>query len=251
MKYSIFKFRINATRALGSLIILVVQAIFIQSSVAQRVQPMVFELEPFGPKSSATLRIENTQQQPLTVELIPTKITMDEYGVETLTSAEDDFLIYPPQTLIEKGRTQVVRVKYIGDPQISESQSYRVSVKQLPINIRAAGHAGVGMVINFNTLVNVSPAGSKSELLVSSISSMDDGRWAVVIENSGNRFARLSTTSWEVFSTVDASKTKHIKSLEVGNLANKNLVAPHSKLSLAIPAIEGFVPENTKIVITQ
>lgn len=211
---------------------------------------MVFELSPTGSKSSAVLRIENTQQNSMTVELVPTRIHMDELGNETLVSAEEDFLIYPPQTLIEPGKTQVVRVNYIGEPAINSSQAYRISVKQLPVNLRTSGHTGVGMVINFNTLLNVVPDNAAPELSVTSISANDEDTWDIAISNTGNRFQRLSKTVWNVIDTVNPSNTVRLKSLEVGQLTERNLVLPGSTLMMSIPSIEGFSPENVKIEIS-
>ncbi len=248
MKYSDLKRALVAKQSLLS-ILLLISVIIGQNAYAQRVQPMVFELEPIGAKASASLRVENTLQNPMTVEIIPTKITMDEYGNETLVPADDDFLIYPPQTLIEKGKTQVVRVKYIGDPTIKTSHAYRVSVKQLPVDLKESGHTGVGMVINFNTLLNVTPSDAESDIEVTEISPGDGERWNIAIENSGDRFSRLSKTVWHISDTSDTSNTKRIKSLDVGKLTQRNLVLPHSTLKMSIPAIEGFKPETTKIAI--
>lgn len=229
--------------------ILLVSVFFGLQANAQRVQPMVFEIEPIGAKAATSLRIENTQQNSMTVEIIPTKIIMDEYGRETLTPADDDFLIYPPQTLIEKGKTQVVRVKYIGDPTITSSQAYRVSVKQLPVDLKHSGHTGVGMVINFNTLVNVVPKDAEPAVSIVGISQGENEHWNLEIKNDGDRFSRLSKTVWQVSDTSDSSKTKRIKSLDVGKLTERNLVLPNSVLKMSIPAIEGFKPETTEIAI--
>jgi len=240
---------VNLLRPAGLIVVALYVFLFATYADAQRVQPMVFEVEPIGAKSSASLRVENTQQNAMTVEIIPTKITMDEFGIETLAPADDDFLIYPPQTLIESGKTQVVRVKYVGDPSIDTSQAYRVSVKQLPVDLKDSGHTGVGMVINFNTLLNVVPVGVESALTVTEIKPQSDRRWEISIENTGNRFSRLSKTVWRVLDTRDPSNTKRIKSLDVGQLAERNLVLPHSTLRMSIPAIDGFDPAFTQIAI--
>ena len=64
-------------------VLLIFGIAYMQIAQAQRVQPMVFEIEPIGPKASTSLRIENTQQNSMTVEIVSTKIIMDEYGRET------------------------------------------------------------------------------------------------------------------------------------------------------------------------
>jgi len=83
----------------------------IQSAYAQRVQPMVFELEPLGKGSTESIRLENNKQRPITVEMNASKIVLDEFGKETNIPADEDFLIYPPQTIVQPGKTQIIKVR--------------------------------------------------------------------------------------------------------------------------------------------
>ncbi|MGB5865220.1 MAG: fimbria/pilus periplasmic chaperone, partial [Sulfitobacter sp.] len=82
---------------------------------AQRVEPMRFELEPSGNGTQTTLQVTNTRSFPITIEAVPSVLTIDENGDETLTPADDDFLIFPPQVVIAAGKTQSIRVRYIGE----------------------------------------------------------------------------------------------------------------------------------------
>jgi len=215
---------------------------------AQRVQPMVFELEPIGNKSSTSLRIDNNKQIPLAMEVLAFRIILDEFGNESLEPAEDDFLIYPPQTLIEANETQMVKVKYVGDPTIRKSQAYRISVNQLPVDLGGEQGGAVGILVNFETLLNVAPKESKAVLNVTEITAVENGKWNLTIENSGDRFSRLSTTSWMVSSDADASN-KPVELPDVGGLVSRNLVAPESTVQITIPAIEGLRPDITTITI--
>ena len=138
----------------------------VSTSHAQRVEPMVFELASSGTKSTTSLRVSNNKSSPLTIEVEPTRISLDDEGNETRTLAEDDFLIYPPQSILQPGKTQVIKVKYIGDPNIDISKAYRISVKQVPVDLGLGDTTGVGLLLNFNTLANVIPAKAKAELSV-------------------------------------------------------------------------------------
>jgi len=222
----------------------------IQSAYAQRVQPMVFELEPLGKGSTESIRLENNKQRPITVEMNASKIVLDEFGKETNIPADEDFLIYPPQTIVQPGKTQIIKVRYVGEPRIEKSQAYRVSVKQLPVDLESDAASGVGIVFNFRTLVNVTPTGAKPELSVIDISQDDESNWALTIQNTGNRFSRLSQTSWIVTSTQDSSITKSFTKLEVAGMVSRTLVEPKSSLTLTIPKIEGFEPGSSSITIT-
>jgi len=218
----------------------------LQVSFAQRVEPMVFELAASGSKSTTSLRVNNNKSAPLTIEVEPSRISLDESGNETRTLAEDDFLIYPPQTIIQPGKTQVIKVKYIGDPSIDASQAYRISVKQVPVNLGLDESSNLGLLLNFNTLANVVPEKAKSELNVTNIKPGTNGSWVVTIENSGNRFARISQTKWTASSN---NKQKKFKKDEVNNMVEKKLILPNSTLVTNIKAIEEFSPETTTIVI--
>jgi len=132
---------------------------------------------------------------------------------------------------------------------IKSSQAYRISIKQLPVDLKQSGHTGVGMVINFNTLVNVVPDDVEPAVVITDISQGADDRWNLEIQNTGARFSRLSQTVWQISDTSDSSKTKRLKSLEVGQLTERNLVLPNSTINVSIPAIEGFNPETTEIAV--
>ena len=228
-------------------IITAISALLIsQYSSGQRVLPMVFELGSTGKKSSSSLHIENTRTKLMTVEFVANKLSLDRYGIETLTPAEDDFLIFPPQAIINPGKSQTVRVKYIGNPSIQQSQAYRISVKQLPIDMRKEGTSGVGMLINFNTLVNVTPKNGQALLNVKEIN-QGDQQWRLLIENQGNQFARLSETRWTISGRGVEKLT--LNNQQSGALSDRNLIPPHSQITLFIDPIPGFDANHTKIDI--
>ena len=235
------------------IILFVLSASSINACFAQRVEPMVFELASSGNKSTTNLRINNNKSTPLTVEIEPSRISLDEQGNETRTLAEDDFLIYPPQTIIQPGKTQVVKVKYVGDPTIETSQAYRVSVKQVPVDLGLEEASSVGLLINFNTLANVIPAKAKTKAVldVESISKGDEGNWVVKINNTGNLYTRLSQTKWTISNTNDPSKNKTFKKEEVNEMIEKKLILPNSSLTTKVKAIDGFSPETSSIIIAQ
>lgn len=215
---------------------------------AQRVEPMSYTMAPSGNGATQALRIENTSQSAMTVELTVNKITVDDYGNETKTPAEDDFLIFPPQAIIKPNNTQTVRVKYIGDPKIERSAAYRITVGQLPIDLGGRAGGAVGFVINFHTLATVAPKDSSAELHVSSLKPAANGYWDVVIENTGNRMGRLSRSTWTLSDSSGNNKT--LEEQEVSKMTNKNLVMPGHVLKLSIPALEGFNPSTTSVDIS-
>lgn len=213
---------------------------------AQRVNPMAFELTPSGSDSTAVLRVENTSQTMMTIELSASRISIDPEGKETREPAEDDFLIFPPQAIIASGKVQNVRVKYIGDPSISQSASYRVKVSQVPVDITGEQQSAVGLVVNFHTLATVSPKSAKADLSVRSIRTNASGGWDLDVENTGDKMARLSRTTWDIR---DGSNKTSLNAQKVSEMTDKNLVLPGATLTLSIPAIEGMNASTTQIKI--
>jgi len=195
-----------------SIVTILLCALVYSNAQAQRVSPMVFELEPFGSDSSTSLRIENTKQSPLTIEISASQLNTNLHGKETLTPADDDFLIFPPQAIIQPGKTQMIRVKYIGEAALEQSQAYRIAVKQLPIDLKGDGTTNIGIAFHFFTLLNVTPEKTKPSLNIEKISPVDDQNWELTIVNSGDRFARLSTTEWDISDTQNSESNKKLNS---------------------------------------
>ena len=216
------------------------------SAWAQRIQPMTYELAPLGAKSSTVLSVQNTSARDVAFEVSAKKMFIDAEGNETRQLSEDDFLLFPPQFLLSAGKTQAVRVKYIGDPTIKNSVPYRIAVAQLPLASEDVESAAVGMRFVFNTLAHVTPKSAKVDPQVTKITENPDGTWAIKIVNHGQKMARLSRRGWRV---TDGSKTTTFSSKEVSSMLKKSLVMPGKSINVTIPAIEGFKAEATSIGI--
>ena len=129
---------------------------------AMSVSPITLDLSAGG-KSSGQITVINDGAIALPVEIIISRMEMDESGKSTTKPAGDELLLFPPQALIAPGATQSFRVQWVGDPQIKQSQSYIFSVNQVPVKM-PKGTSGVQVVFNFATIVNVAPAIGKSEI---------------------------------------------------------------------------------------
>ncbi|NVJ61421.1 MAG: molecular chaperone [Gammaproteobacteria bacterium] len=227
-------------------IIILLSVIFSFSVHAYRVEPMVAEMEPLGKRSQLTMRIDNTSNQPLTVELIPKSMTMDEMGNETTQPADDELLIIPVTATIEPGRSQVVMLRYFGDPSISESKAYRVTVQQVHVE-RASGAdaTNVGLLLEFNTLINVKPKNAKPNLKVTNIKP-NGKNWLVEIANTGASYARVNETNWRIS---DSSNNSIYKGSEIGKLVEGSLVLPKSKRNFVMKPLKGFDVNSLSIDI--
>ncbi|SKA43195.1 fimbria/pilus periplasmic chaperone [Enterovibrio nigricans] len=93
--------------------------------------PMVSFFSDHGAKSEQFFQINNTTGLPLPLEISVKERNIVGDEEETLKDT-DDFFVFPPQALIPPGKTQMVKVKYLGAP-LTSAKSYRVVFSQLPI----------------------------------------------------------------------------------------------------------------------
>ena len=216
---------------------------------AQSVQPMRFDLRPSGAEAQTTMQIENNRTHPITVEIVPDEISLDERGAEVLTSAEDDFLIFPPQAIIEPGRTQSVRVRYIGDAGLEASKSYRVTVKQIPVDLSGQQRSGVSMAFNFATLGAVVPVGAKPNLSVAPLTSGESGKAVATISNDGDAYARILAYDWTLR---DGEREHVLSSDEVTSMMTgvSGLVPPSADRRFTLTLPEGFDASRTTLALT-
>ncbi|MFT5706405.1 MAG: fimbrial chaperone protein [Oceanospirillaceae bacterium] len=212
---------------------------------AYKVQPMVAEMAPIGKKAQLSLRLENNDSESLTVEMVPLKLILNASGQVEYIPADDDLLIIPVTAVLKPGRSQAVMVRYLGQPDITQSEAYSVGFRQIPVNIEGQESSQVSMAVNFNTLINVVPANAKPNLAVEKMI-LKDGQWHITINNSGNSYTRLSHTQWLVSDGVTSVKLNKEKLAE---LVSGNLFLPNSSRTLTIKPIEKLSMDNLDIKI--
>jgi P pilus assembly chaperone PapD len=119
-------------------------------------------------------------------------------GEETTEPAADSFLIYPSQAMIPAGGSQVFRVQWMGEPVVNKSESYRLSVSQVPVKLPKEVN-GIQVVMSFGITANVVPQNGKSEILVinaAPVKDKDGKRLAsLTVKNPGNKHAFLKESS--------------------------------------------------------
>jgi len=119
------------------------------------VEPLFLEIRP---GQSAAIRVNNISDNEAPVEVYVKERLVDSAGVQTRREADDAFIIFPPQTVIPPNTTQVFRLQPI-DKSLTESKSYYVSIRQLPVDLgEGAGEgARVQVVFAFDAAVHVIP----------------------------------------------------------------------------------------------
>ena len=152
---------------------------------------MLYDLTPTGETSSQVLRLENNLTRPITIETIIYRREIPPDGTEKRTVADDDFLVFPPQAVIQPNATQSFRVRYVGEPAFDKTRMYIVSFNQLPVS--SAEAPSLQFVVNFGTAAYVSPVGVRPEISVAATTAAADGKTlAVTVNNSGRKHASLA-----------------------------------------------------------
>ncbi len=219
-------------------------------SHAFEVKPLVHNLTPFGRKASSTITISNPSDQPLPVEVTVNRRVSDDSTIETLVPADDDFLLFPPTALIPPGGTQAVRLQWLGDPELTASQSYYAHVAQLPVSPTEATGSEVQFVLAFNVAVHVAPEGAAARVRVLDAGLETDAGGETVLRatlaNGGNKHTYASRMAMMI-SSPSASITLEPESI----LSNKldTFLPPGIAKTLRIPIGQGDWTEPVTLTL--
>jgi hypothetical protein len=197
------------------------------SALAMRVSPMVSELSTSGSGAVARIEVGNVGSGSMPFETKITRIDFDEDGKLIETPADEDFITFPAQGLVPVSGRQVVRVQWIGRPDIPTSQAYYLWVRQLPVETNPQKIQGtdasvsIDVLYTMKALIVVAPPGAKPDVEVASLvpemivppapdidpslqaAAPEDAKapepqpgLKVVVVNKGNRYALMSGAKW-------------------------------------------------------
>lgn len=212
---------------------------FAAPAFAIGVSPLVVEANEANSGTDNRFTVDNGDDVPVPVEIVVSRIKLGPNGeITEIPGGADDLLVLPPQALVQPGQSQAFRIQYVGAA-MSESQSYFVSVNQVPVD---SGETGVQVVYNFRVLVNVAPLQGAPDLSFTSAEVIDVGgkaRPALTIRNAGARHALMSQMTALTIKQIDgAGKTVYEEKLTGGRLNDVfgiGLVSPHSERRFVLP----------------
>ncbi|MFK0298669.1 hypothetical protein ACIQTU_05535 [Brevundimonas sp. NPDC090276] len=244
------------TRVCSGLAALVAGLLVITAAWAMRVSPMVSELTTSGAGSAARIEVGNVGTAALPFETRITRMDIDADGNIVETPADEDFLVFPPQGLVPVSGRQVVRVQWIGEPNIDVSRAYYLWVKQLPVATdptvtESGGAVAVQVLYTMKALIVVAPPGAEPKVEVVSVRpamvtppapeidpSLTGGAPVVqppaepgvevVVSNSGKRYALMSGATWVIEGTDVSGQPyrRELNSDEVSKTVGVGYLAP-------------------------
>lgn len=218
------------------------------------VTPLRLELTPTGKGSQMTLRVQNLKQEALAVDTYAVFRRVSDEGEEVREPADEDFLIFPPQTLLEPGKTQVFTVKYVGDGDIAQSRYYGVGFREVPAETPGQKEgASVNIAFSYLLATVVTPEGARPDVTVKQITpATEDGTVELLIENEGNAHAVLSRATWRL--TGDGGQSKELSGQDDFSFLGFPLLEPGTSRRFVMPG-DAYAdigkPQSIEIVLDE
>lgn len=160
-----------------------------------RLDPPSREFSPSGGRATQSFDIISTGDQPVAVQIQITKRVVALDGTETNPIEENDFLVYPPQIVVEPGKQQTIKVTWLGDPNPAKELSYRLIAEQVPVNLtevtttQQGKTANVKILFKYGGTIYITPNNAAPRLVIESAipQKTKDGKDELVltIENQG------------------------------------------------------------------
>lgn len=202
---------------------------------AMTVSPMQVEMQAIGQRSHAQVSVVNNSDQPLPVEAVIERMTLDENGRPKTSKSGEQFLVMPPQALIPPGATQNFRVQWLGDPMMRKSESFLLYVNQIPVKL-PKGKSAVQVVMSMGVMINVAPAEGTPELKVVATGVAQDKsgkrRPTITVENVSSVHALLPDAAIELSS---GAWSRTLAPRETSDLIGIGLVQPGKRRRFTLP----------------
>lgn len=123
------------------------------SAFAQQISPLRHVISASAGEA-ASFTVVNPENDPMPVQVkIMRRIGEKPSDVEP---APDDFLVFPPQALIQPGKSQVFRAQYKGPGVSSDLDRYFIVFTKVPVAVAGSG-GGVGLNFAYNIYLDVKP----------------------------------------------------------------------------------------------
>ena len=240
-------------------------------ALAMRVSPMVLEMETRGSAAVARVEVQNVNPGNLAFQTRVFRMDFDKDGNIVETPADDQFLIFPPQGVLPSGGRQVIRLQWVGDPEMAASQAFYVSVEQLPVALDPTTTEGVGaqvqLLYNMRALVVVAPPGAQPKVKPGTgrqltyqppalpgsteLPPMQDGV-EITLTNSGRRHAMMSSFGWNLEGTDKNGKWLRVdlSPEELSRVVGSGYVPALGERTFRVP-VAGFGPGPIKLSFKQ
>lgn len=193
------------------LVVLMMTALFAllveeNDSEAYKLEPISRVFAPAGSGATQTYQLVNSSAERVAVTISFATLELDADHKETNRAADDDFLVYPPQILLEPNSKQTVRVTWLGTPTPATELAYRIFVQQIPIELvdKTAAPTPIGqlkVLMNYRGSLYIRPPAAVSNIVLQSAKvAQDNGRTSLVVtlRNAGTALGLVKGCALQV-----------------------------------------------------
>jgi len=230
---------------------------------------MILDISPTGRGSVGRVELTNDADRDIAYEVQMMRGDISTGGELTLTPADEQFLVFPPQSLVEANSQQVFRIQYVGDEALDQSQIYYLSIRQIPVAFDE-GRNQVQVVINYNVLVNVVPDGTipqpviREALYIERLQSTEglseeeipeviptEKGLLIDLGNDGSRYFFAGRATWSISGqTVDGEAFElSLSGREAAEYTGVGVIAPGKTRQFFIPTEQPLLSETITIDI--
>jgi len=194
------------------------------------INPVVSVIEIPGKSSGITVTLRNPRVADLPVEFEIVERTINEDGSETTKPADEEFSIFPPQAIVGAGKSQAIRVQWLG-PAPAASRSFTLYSAEQAVDLSGASETTVQTVFRIGASIHVVGRDAKSvPTLIAAAKDADGVR--VTLGNDGSRYYYIDELSL-------AFAEKTVAGIDLGNMASRTLVPPGGRRSFIVPGVTG------------
>jgi fimbrial chaperone protein len=198
--------------------------------------PMSMEFAPTGNNATQTFAITNEATEPVAVQIFIVQRSVALDGTETLTPADAEFLVFPPQAAVPAGKTQLVQVRWLGNRAPTTELAYRIVAEQLPVTLenRAAQGARLEILMRYEGSLYITPPGVTPDVVVESVARVqtaEGGKLAVVLHNKGTAHGLLDQTVLTLAGrgTNGQPATVELRAEALAGMASPNILAGNKR----------------------
>jgi len=209
-----------------------------------RLSPNGAVLQPFGPEASKDFYVTSTGDEPVAVQVRMVKREIMPDGKEVTSPEENDFLVYPPQMVLEPNERQLIKVIWVGDTDLTKELAYRAIVEQVPVNltpVKVENSGGIPISITivstYIASVYVTPPGATAKVILESASSQKskEGTAQLVLNFANQGTAhQLLPTDLQVTVTASSSQKITLAGEQLKEIRGQNIL-PGNKRQFILP----------------
>ena len=216
----------------------------IQPSFAFKILPISRTFTPIGNEASQSYDLISDSNEPEAVQLSVVTREMDIDGNESYTPADDDFLIYPPQVILQPNTKQTVLVTWVGDSNPTKELYYRLVSEQVPINLTKpeAGKptkvtAKVEILLKYMGSLYVRPENVEPKLVLDNVIVQKEKDKPVIAITFANQGAARATLADFKLNLASGGKTVALTTEQLKDITGQNILANHKRrFVIAYPA---------------